>query len=373
MKQYSLPIDRLKHPLAKVITTELPVMLRNVFFRGDTLNYYMLSIIGAILLAIIIIFPLSKILLKLIQKRNKNNFISKMSSHTLSLIGMLTSLEFLFFSMHFIEIYFKKPFGGWFVTCHKFLFLSLGTYIIWKMLDEYEDYKIEGGSDPTFHQMASNLLKMFLSFLYFLAILALFKISISGLLAFGGVGGIVIGVAAKDLLSNIFGSVIIFLDKPFRVGDWICSPDRSLEGTVEKIGLRVTRIRTFSQRPLYVPNSVFSNIIVENPTRMNHRRIHEVISLRHCDQKKIASITEEIESMLLNHRDISSRVPFSAHFSKVTINGLDLLIDAYTKTKSKIEYQKTKQHIYEGVLEILEKHGAKCASPRRVNVQEGKE
>ena len=79
-------------------------------------------------------------------------------------------------------------------------------------------------------------------------------VSVSGLLAFGGVGGIAVGFAARDLLANFLGGLSIFLDRPFAVGDWIRSPDREIEGTVEDVGWRVTRIRTFDKRPLYVPN-----------------------------------------------------------------------------------------------------------------------
>jgi len=89
--------------------------------------------------------------------------------------------------------------------------------------------------------------------------------SISGILAFGGIGGIAVGFAAKDLLSNFFGGLMIYLDRPFSVGDWVRSNDRNIEGTVEYIGWRQTRIRTFAKRPIYVPNSVFSSIVVENP------------------------------------------------------------------------------------------------------------
>ena len=62
-------------------------------------------------------------------------------------------------------------------------------------------------------------------------------------------GGLIVGMAAKDLLSNLFGALMVYMDKPFKVGDWIRSPDKSIEGTVEDIGWRVTRIRTFDKRP----------------------------------------------------------------------------------------------------------------------------
>ena len=92
-------------------------------------------------------------------------------------------------------------------------------------------------------------------------------LSISGLLAFGGVGGLIVGLAAKDLLSNFFGGMMIFFDRPFRVGEFIKSPDRNIEGIVEKIGWRLTVVRTFSKNVLY-SNTAFSSIIVENATRI---------------------------------------------------------------------------------------------------------
>ena len=101
-----------------------------------------------------------------------------------------------------------------------------------------------------------------------LIVLQTLNIPISGFLAFGGVGGIAIGFAAKDWLSNFFGGLMIYLDRPFKVGDWISSPDKTIEGTVEHIGWRLTRIRKFDKRPLYVPNGIFSSISIENPSSM---------------------------------------------------------------------------------------------------------
>ena len=82
-----------------------------------------------------------------------------------------------------------------------------------------------------------------------LVILQTLGYSISGVLAMGGIGGIAIGFAAKDMLANFFGGLMIYLDRPFSEGDWIRSPDREIEGTVESIGWRITVIRNFESRP----------------------------------------------------------------------------------------------------------------------------
>jgi MscS family membrane protein len=129
--------------------------------------------------------------------------------------------------------------------------------------------------DRTTVDAIGKLLRISVIITAFLVGLQSLGYSVSGVLAFGGIGGIVVGFAAKDLLSNFFGGLMIYLDRPFSVGDWIRSPDKDIEGTVEQIGWRLTRIMTFDKRPLYVPNSIFTTISVENPSRMTNRRIFE--------------------------------------------------------------------------------------------------
>ena len=121
-----------------------------------------------------------------------------------------------------------------------------------------------------------------------LVILQTLGFSVSGVLAFGGIGGIAVGFAARDLLANFFGGLMLYLDRPFSVGDWIRSPDREIEGTVENIGWRLTMIRSFSKRPIYVPNSVFANIAVENPSRMTDRKSTRLNS-SHTDISRMPS------------------------------------------------------------------------------------
>src|SRR5690625_5369845 len=79
-------------------------------------------------------------------------------------------------------------------------------------------------------------------------------------------------MAAQDLLANFFGGFTVFMDRPFSVGDWVRSPDREIEGIVEKIDWRITTIRKFDKRPMYVPNAMFTTMTLENPSRMSHRQ-----------------------------------------------------------------------------------------------------
>lgn len=187
--------------------------------------------------------------------------------------------------------------------------------------------------------------------------------SIAGVLAFGGIGGIAVGFAAKDLLANFFGGLMIYLDRPFAVGDWIRSPDRDIEGTVERIGWRLTVIRTFNQRPLYVPNSVFANVAVQNPSRMSNREIYEVIGVRYEDAGKMGAIVADVKAMLDAHPEIEHDKICMVAFNTFAASSLDFFIYCYTKTTRWAFFHDVKQDVLLRTLAIVHAHGADVAFP----------
>lgn len=196
-----------------------------------------------------------------------------------------------------------------------------------------------------------------------LVILQTLGFSISGVLAFGGVGGIAVGFAARDLLANFFGGLIIYLDRPFSVGDWIRSPDRDIEGTVEKIGWRQTCIRTFDKRPLYVPNSVFATIAVQNPSRMSNRRIYETIGIRYADIGAMADIVAEVKAMLASHPEIDTEQTLMVNFVSFSASSIDFFIYTFTKTTVWAEFHAVKQDVLLKIADIIARHGAEIAFP----------
>lgn len=187
--------------------------------------------------------------------------------------------------------------------------------------------------------------------------------SVSGVLAFGGIGGIAVGFAAKDLLANFFGGLMIYLDRPFAVGDWIRSPDKNIEGTVEDIGWRLTRIRTFDKRPLYIPNSTFTQISVENPSRMTNRRIYETIGIRYDDVAKMDVIVADVKAMLLAHPEIDTDNTLMVNFNAFASCSLDFFVYCFTRTTVWAEFHEIKQDVLLKIIGIIESHGAECAFP----------
>ena len=196
-----------------------------------------------------------------------------------------------------------------------------------------------------------------------LIILQTLGFSVSGVLAFGGLGGIAVGFAAKDLLSNFFGGLMIFLDRPFGVGDWIRSPDRDIEGTVESLGWRLTMIRTFDKRPLYVPNATFLSIAVENPSRMSHRRIYETIGVRYDDADQIQVVVEGVKKMLEQHPDIDSSQTLMVNFNHFGPSSLDFFIYCFTNTTVWTEYHAVKEDVLLKAYGLITEFGAEVAFP----------
>ncbi len=198
------------------------------------------------------------------------------------------------------------------------------------------------------------------------------NINISAILTFGGASGITLGFAAKDLLSNFFGGFMLYLDRPFSIGDWIRSPDKEIEGTVEHIGFRVTRIRTFSKRPLYVPNGVFLNISIENPSRMSNRQITTRIGIRYEDAPKMSVIVADVEEMLRTHPEIDTNQYLMVRFDQFGPSSLNFLIYCFTKTTDWADYLLYQQDVYLKIVAIIEQHGAECAFPTTtLHVPEG--
>lgn len=227
------------------------------------------------------------------------------------------------------------------------------------------DGVLENPMDATTASALGKLLRLSVIITTSLVVLQTLGFSVSGILAFGGIGGIAVGFAAKDLLANFFGGLMIYLDQPFKVGDWVRSPDKDIEGVVENIGWRLTRIRTFDKRPLYVPNATFSVISVENPSRMFNRRIKATIGVRYSDAAKVEAIVADVKKMLLEHPEIDTNQTLIVNVDQFAASSIEFFIYTFTKTTEWIRFHEIKQDIMVKIINIVEGHGAEFAFPTR--------
>ncbi|MCY3975371.1 MAG: mechanosensitive ion channel family protein [Simkaniaceae bacterium] len=261
-----------------------------------------------------------------------------------------------------------------YILCANTLTLTLTLFCLWvvlRFITDVERIYMEGKTkhkrpyDKTAVRAVSQILRIAVIFLTLIIYLETCSVNLSAILTFGGVGGIILGFAAKDLLANFCGGLMIYLDRPFKVGDWIRSPDKEIEGIVEMIGWRLTKIRTFSKRPLYVPNALFSTVSIENPSRMTNRRIRATVSLRYDAASEMNAIVGEVEEMIRNHEGIDTNMAILVRFNEFAHSSINFLVYCFTKTVKWGEYLLIQQEIFLRIIDIIESHGTCCAFPTR--------
>jgi len=189
-------------------------------------------------------------------------------------------------------------------------------------------------------------------------------VNIRGILAVVGIGGASIVFAAKDLLTNFLGVIMIYIEKPFSIGDEIKLPNGT-RGTVEYIGWQATKIKTFEATRLCVANSTFSTMLTENLSNITHRKITQVINLRYADINKLESITKEIRTMLLKHPEIDNEELIICSFSEFAESSVNFKVLASTKILNKVDFAALQQQIVINIAKIINKHKAQMAFPTR--------
>lgn len=183
------------------------------------------------------------------------------------------------------------------------------------------------------------------------------------IMAFGGVSGLALAFASQEVIASFFGGLMIYMTRPFSIGDWILLPERQIEGHVEEIGWYNSKIRTLDKRPIYVPNAIFSKIVVVNPSRVSHRQIKETIGIRYRDVDKLKAIISDVKIMLENTPTIDQAMPLGACFSAFGTYSLDILFYGYSTEVSSDKYNGVKEVLLFGIIDILNKHQAELAFP----------
>lgn len=263
-------------------------------------------------------------------------------------------------------------------TLKSAIYLAAIAWFMIRFVQEVESHYLKRAqnqankADITTVRAITQLSRLAISISFSLIILDSLGVPTSGVMAAGGLGGIAVGFAAKDLLANIFGGLLVFLDRPFMIGDWVRSPDKSIEGIVEHIGWRTTKIRTFDRRSLYVPNGVFLTVCIENPSQMTNRRIKKTIGVRYEDHQRVAPMLAAIEDYISQSEMIDTS---KTHFAKLVNLGdssLEFLLYCFTKTTNWVKFQEEQQVILLSILEIIHDHGAQCAFPTlSINLEHG--
>ncbi len=206
-----------------------------------------------------------------------------------------------------------------------------------------------------------RLFKIITIVIIFILLLQTWGYDIRGLLASLGLAGMAVALAAKDTARHLFGSIMIFTDSPFKVGDWIKTPD--VEGTIEDIGMRSTRVRTFAQALVSVPNGNLADSAILNWSKMDRRRIKMTLGLTYSTtSSQMCNILKDIRELLVNDEDIHPQTIY-VYFSNFNDSSLDIFCYFFTKTVKWGEFMAVRERIYLEFMRIVEQNGASFAFP----------
>lgn len=261
--------------------------------------------------------------------------------------------------------------AGWAVPlrCFRSFLILLLAWGLYRMADSdrlmtvFLVRKLDLQIDAILFPFLSKAIRFAVCALALLIVAQEWNYSISGLLAGLGLGGLAFALAAKDMLANLFGGLVILLDKPFVPGDWIQTGD--LEGTVEDMNFRSVKIRTFSQAVVTVPNTLLANGPITNYSRMGKRRVTFTFGVRYgTDPRSLRDCTEKIRSMLLSCGEIE-KDGVEAVLDGLGESSLSLMICYYTKTTDWEKFLAVRENVFYGILDILARHHVETAFPTR--------
>ncbi len=212
--------------------------------------------------------------------------------------------------------------------------------------------------------LANLMLSIIKALVVVITIVAIFQewgFNVSAFLASLGLVGMAFALAAKDTAANLFGSLVIFTDRPFKIGDWIKTPE--VEGTIESIGIRSTRVRTFAQALVSVPNGVLANAAILNWSRMGKRRIKMTLGLTYgTTSTQMQSILEQMRAYLHANDDVHPDTIY-IHFTEFQDSALGIFCYFFTKTTNWGEYMAVRERINLEMMRIVEENGAAFAFP----------
>jgi len=247
--------------------------------------------------------------------------------------------------------------------------IFLASWFAWRLIDGFSAYfnaralQTSSTLDDQLIPFVSKTLKIFLCLTLILVLAQNMGYSISGLIASLGIGGIAVAMAAKDTIANVFGSIMLLVDRPFTVGDWIKT--KEFEGVVEEIGFRSTRIRTFAKTLVNVPNSQLANMVIDNIDAMPKRRVKMRIGITYSTSaEQMNQAITNIETLLKNHIGVDQTFSL-VKFDNFEDSSLSIFLYYFTKSTHWDEYLQVRQEVNLQIMQALEQLNLEFAFPSR--------
>jgi len=226
-------------------------------------------------------------------------------------------------------------------------------------------YHVSNKNDHLSYELSRFIVRMIRILIVLLGIMALlynFGINVTAFFASLGIGGLALALAAKDTAANLFGSIALLVDRSVKIGEWIKVND--VEGVIEDIGMRTTKIRTFEKSLIAIPNSIVALSPIENYSRRGIRRIKTTIGLTYDTPRDvIEAIITDLRTLLDHHPNIAQNETKLVSFRDFNASDLGIMIYAFATRSEWKTYLQIREDINLKIMQIVERHGASFAFP----------
>ncbi len=240
---------------------------------------------------------------------------------------------------------------------------------IFTVIFQYRLEKRELYSAGSVIPLGRRLAKILLFIITTLALLRVYNVDITALLAGLGVGGIAVALAAQKSLENLFSGIALITDQPVRVGD-ICRFNSQL-GKVEDIGLRSTRIRTLERTLITIPNREFSQMTLENLSKRDKMKFESKLGIRYeTTVDQLRYYIKELRRMLVSHPQVLQDEAIRVRFDGFGEYSLNIEIFCHLNTFRWYEYLAIREDLLLRMMDITEEAGTSFAFPSRTVYQD---
>lgn len=337
----------------------------------DTLKYIGIGI-GIFLMFLVLRKLITKLILKIsikISKRTNTQLNVKITEAFQEPLGVF----FIVMGIYFAILYLGKAFSYDLdnnTLLNRLLNSSVITLTSWGFCNLTAEYswlydrlsgKLNSKLDKIVFSFLARIMKFIIISFTVIMILSEWGYNVNGFLTGVGIGGAAIAFAAKDALANIIAGFMIILDKPFSIGDYIRTPN--VEGIVEDINFRSTKVRALDKSIIIEPNSTIANGTIFNLTRRKSRKIYFTIGLSYSTTKEqIEMCLTEIRKVLINNKNIRNENLY-VNFHEFADSSLNIVINCLTNTAEYAKYLKIKEDINFEILEIVDRVGTSMAFP----------
>lgn len=331
--------------------------------------WQMVGILFIILLSVfthkLFTFFIEKIIINLLIKRGHVTAAKKYVAPVAKPLSILIIFPILLLLIPVIQLPIKI--NGYVMFSLKALWPVFFTLVVYRLVDLLGMYmvkladKTESTLDDQLVPMVRKALKIFVIIIGGLAILVNLNIDIVPLLTGLSIGGLAFALAAQDTLKNFFGSIMIFMDKPFQIGDWITSGD--IDGTVEEVGFRATRVRTFRNSLTYVPNGKIADSTVDNHGLRNYRRFYTQIALTYDTPSDLINVFVDGLREIVHKHPNTLKDNYHVYLNDMADSSLNVMFYIFFKVPTWGDELRCRHEVLIEIIKLAESLGVNFAFP----------